>query len=126
MGGNCKKRDVVPPTCRAVCDNQTELEYEASITFGQKPYALVAIESDIQKEIITNGPVQASFDVYEDFMNYNKGKIDWFYMYSSLLVHLWFLFFSFCYSTKNLNKLFYTSNTLNFNFNKIDLFKLKL
>lgn len=76
MGGNCKKRVVVPPTCRAVCDNQTELNYETSITFGQKPYALIAIESDIQTEIITNGPVQACFDVYEDFMNYNKGTIN--------------------------------------------------
>lgn len=28
----------------------------------------------IQKEIMTNGPVEAGFDVYEDFLSYKSGK----------------------------------------------------
>lgn len=29
--------------------------------------------SEIQTEIMTNGPVEASFDVYEDFLTYKSG-----------------------------------------------------
>jgi cathepsin B len=29
--------------------------------------------ADIQTEILTNGPVEASFNVYEDFLTYKSG-----------------------------------------------------
>lgn len=31
--------------------------------------------NDVMKEIYTNGPVEAIFDVYEDFFSYKSGKI---------------------------------------------------
>lgn len=34
----------------------------------------MCIEEDIQLEILKNGPVQAAFDIYEDFMVYTNGK----------------------------------------------------
>ena len=30
----------------------------------------------IQTEIMTNGPVEAAFDVYDDFLNYKEGELE--------------------------------------------------
>ena len=30
----------------------------------------------IQTEIMTNGPVEAAFDVYDDFLNYKGGELE--------------------------------------------------
>lgn len=51
----------------------------------------------IQKDIMTNGPVQASFIVYEDFVTYRSGKKNYitqsyhFYLYSSTFFYFLFL-----------------------------------
>ena len=36
---------------------------------------MILREEDIMTEIITNGPVQATFLVHEDFFSYASGKI---------------------------------------------------
>ena len=36
---------------------------------------MILREEDIMTEIITNGPVQATFIVHEDFFSYVSGKI---------------------------------------------------
>lgn len=59
--------------CVQSCDSPS-VRYEDSLTFGQKPYGVLT-EQQIQLEILTNGPVEAAFDVYEDFLNYKNGKI---------------------------------------------------
>lgn len=37
------------------------------------PYRISIREEDIMTEILTNGPVQATFLVYEDFFMYSNG-----------------------------------------------------
>ncbi|CAH1778481.1 unnamed protein product [Owenia fusiformis] len=39
----------------------------------EKPYTIPSDEREIMKEIITNGPVQATFAVHEDFFMYKSG-----------------------------------------------------
>lgn len=40
---------------------------------GDSAYSLPQIEAEIQKDIMANGPVEATFDVYKDFLNYQSG-----------------------------------------------------
>ncbi|KAJ8961325.1 hypothetical protein NQ317_012390 [Molorchus minor] len=61
------------PQCVKTCDNGTHLNYTTELTFGEVPYVLENVTSSIQWEILTNGPVEAEFDVYEDFLVYSEG-----------------------------------------------------
>lgn len=59
------------PTCNTTCQNGdpfTKYEY-----FADSAYAISSKVVDIQTEIITNGPVEVSFAVYEDFATYTSG-----------------------------------------------------
>lgn len=40
---------------------------------GKMVYSVPSKVEDIQTEILTNGPVEASFEVYEDFLTYKSG-----------------------------------------------------
>lgn len=40
---------------------------------GEHAYAVEDDVLSIQKEILTHGPVEASFEVYEDFLTYGSG-----------------------------------------------------
>ncbi|KAJ8967970.1 hypothetical protein NQ314_002551 [Rhamnusium bicolor] len=61
------------PNCVKNCDAETNLNYTLEITYGNKPYAISSVERDIQIEILNNGPVEASFDVFDDFLTYSEG-----------------------------------------------------
>lgn len=41
--------------------------------FGAKSYSVKRDESHIMQELFDNGPVEAAFTVYEDFVNYKSG-----------------------------------------------------
>lgn len=41
--------------------------------FAKSIYGVGSMVSKIQTEIMTNGPVQAMFNVYADFLNYKSG-----------------------------------------------------
>jgi len=41
--------------------------------FAASAYSISSNVDDIAQEMVTNGPVQASFDVYEDFVHYKSG-----------------------------------------------------
>ncbi|XP_023310148.1 cathepsin B-like [Anoplophora glabripennis] len=62
------------PACVRECDSD-ELNYKDELTFGKKDsiYQLPDDETQIQLEIMTNGPVEAAIDVYEDFWYYKSG-----------------------------------------------------
>lgn len=40
---------------------------------GKTSYSVDGSENQIQKEIMTNGPVEGAFSVYEDFVQYKSG-----------------------------------------------------
>lgn len=40
---------------------------------GKTSYSVDSDENQIQKEIMTNGPVEGAFSVYEDFVQYKSG-----------------------------------------------------
>ncbi|XP_074038832.1 cathepsin B isoform X2 [Leptinotarsa decemlineata] len=61
------------PRCNKQCDKKSSLSYQSDKSYGQEPYYLSASEKQIQLEILKNGPVEASFDVYSDFLSYKSG-----------------------------------------------------
>lgn len=72
--GECPKKLTTPKCYKRDCSNKA---YKTP--FGKdghnvnKVYKLLDKEEDIQKEIMTNGPVVAVMDVYEDFVSYKRG-----------------------------------------------------
>ncbi|KHJ81472.1 papain family cysteine protease [Oesophagostomum dentatum] len=48
-------------------------KYEDDKIYALKTYDVVGEEEAIQREIMKNGPVQAGFRVYQDFMYYKGG-----------------------------------------------------
>ena len=49
------------------------LKYSKDKHFGDKTY-WISGEYNMKKEIYLNGPVEGSFVVYSDFLNYKSGK----------------------------------------------------
>ncbi|XP_023017925.2 cathepsin B [Leptinotarsa decemlineata] len=60
------------PQCKRQCDDIT-LNYTSQKTYGHKPYTIIGYEKDIQLEIMTNGPVAATLEVYSDLFSYKSG-----------------------------------------------------
>ncbi|RZC38242.1 cathepsin B [Asbolus verrucosus] len=60
------------PNCVESCDSDSSLDFQQDLRFGSA-YSIRRSESQIQTEILTNGPVEADFDVYEDFLTYKSG-----------------------------------------------------
>ena len=75
--GPCPSEDYATPKCRKTCDKDSEVtdtfsdEVEA-LRFSTS-YYVGSTESQIQREIMTYGPVEASFTVYSDFELYSSG-----------------------------------------------------
>ncbi|KHJ98758.1 papain family cysteine protease [Oesophagostomum dentatum] len=61
------------PRCRKSCQLRYGKTYEEDKTYAENAYYVKPEEEAIQKEIMTNGPVQAMFEVYEDFYHYGGG-----------------------------------------------------
>merc|ERR1712062_758144 len=62
------------PKCHRRCDNPSyNVPYEKDKTYGQKSYSIKRNVKQIQMELMTNGPTEAAFTVYEDFPNYKSG-----------------------------------------------------
>jgi cathepsin B len=63
--------DIVPtPSCSKQCQNGKQ--WAASKLFGSRAYGVSGVPN-IQKELQTNGPVEAAFTVYQDFLTYKSG-----------------------------------------------------
>ncbi|PIO64767.1 papain family cysteine protease [Teladorsagia circumcincta] len=65
----------VEPTnaCEHSCQDGYPLSYTNDKHFGATAYIVSKKMTDIQKEIMTNGPVEVSYNVYEDFGSYTGG-----------------------------------------------------
>jgi len=62
------------PKCEKSCQKGYNVEYASDKHFGKdRKWWLLASEERIRQEIFDNGPVVATFIVYEDFMQYQSG-----------------------------------------------------
>lgn len=65
---------IVPtPRCEKKCISGYSKTYAQDKFYGSKAYNVRSNPEDIQREIMTNGPVEAAFTVYADFVNYKSG-----------------------------------------------------
>ncbi|KAK6725859.1 hypothetical protein RB195_004279 [Necator americanus] len=69
------KHDLFPtPKCEHHCvPTYKDKSYEADKFYGRSAYGVKDDVTAIQKEILTHGPVEVAFEVYEDFLNYAGG-----------------------------------------------------
>jgi len=69
----CGQNEVPTPPCVKKCETGYNLTYPTDKHFGASAYAVSSNVAQIQTEIMTNGPVEASFTVYLDFVSYKSG-----------------------------------------------------
>ncbi|XP_050426768.1 cathepsin B-like [Adelges cooleyi] len=58
-------------SCKHECDGDTSISYKDNIFYTRDAYHLTP--AMIQKDVLAYGPVEASFKVYDDFINYKSG-----------------------------------------------------
>jgi len=69
----CGGSEVPTPRCEKKCSNEDyKVSFKDDLHYGATAYS-IRTPSQIQKEIMTNGPVEASFTVYADFPSYKSG-----------------------------------------------------
>jgi cathepsin B len=62
------------PKCVNQCTNPSyKTDFKADKHFGKNSYSVKRNEDQIRLEIYKNGPVEAAFTVYEDFVQYKSG-----------------------------------------------------
>ncbi|XP_067941372.1 cathepsin B-like [Watersipora subatra] len=61
------------PKCTKECESSYSKSYKDDMWYGSSAYSVGPEVSQIQKEIMTNGPVEGSFTVYADFPSYKSG-----------------------------------------------------
>jgi len=59
------------PACKKSCRDGSS--WSSSKHYTRSTYSISSSVTDIQHEIMTNGPVEAAFTVYEDFLAYKSG-----------------------------------------------------
>merc|ERR1712241_1116608 len=65
--------DESTPKCKHECQDGYPTEFTEDKTYGQAEYSVSRQVEKIQMELMTNGPTEVSFTVYEDFLNYKSG-----------------------------------------------------
>jgi len=65
--------DEPTPDCVHACRAGYNINYDQDKHFAKSAYTLGSDEKQIMTEIMTNGPVEADFDVYADFPSYKSG-----------------------------------------------------
>ncbi|CAB3399104.1 unnamed protein product [Caenorhabditis bovis] len=72
---DCPEDGYSTPKCVKKCTskNNYPISFNDDKHFGQSAYAVGKKVGQIQTEILTNGPVEAAFTVYEDFYQYKSG-----------------------------------------------------
>jgi cathepsin B len=62
------------PRCHRECENTAyTVPFKKDKTFGLTSYSIRNSEKEIMSELMTNGPAEAAFSVFEDFVNYKSG-----------------------------------------------------
>ncbi|KAJ8922435.1 hypothetical protein NQ315_004382 [Exocentrus adspersus] len=70
---SCQGDDNKTPKCHKACEAGYKVPYAKDKNFGKKAYSVSSNPSEIQAEILSNGPVEGAFTVYEDLLNYKSG-----------------------------------------------------
>ena len=72
---NCEDEPMSPtPKCTSTCvDGYTVDSYTDDRIKSGSPFHISSVEKNIQKELMTNGPAEASFNVFDDFLAYTGG-----------------------------------------------------
>nr|BAC65419.1 cathepsin B [Pandalus borealis] len=65
--------DMPELVCSETCHEEYGKTYEEDLEYGLEAYVLPQDVTQIQEEIMTNGPVTAAFAVYDDFLSYKSG-----------------------------------------------------
>jgi len=65
--------DVETPRCKRKCIEGYNVSYSDDKHYGASTYHVQESVSQIQQEIMTNGPVEGAFTVYADFPTYKSG-----------------------------------------------------
>ncbi|KAK3931463.1 Cathepsin B [Frankliniella fusca] len=60
------------PICEQRCQKESGIYYPSDLHFGRNYYWVSGVEN-IQRELMTNGPLEVEFKVYADFPNYKSG-----------------------------------------------------
>nr|KAF6479584.1 cathepsin B [Molossus molossus] len=61
------------PKCSKICEPGYTPSYKDDKHFGCQSYSVPSSEKEIMAEIYKNGPVEAAFSVYSDFLMYKSG-----------------------------------------------------
>jgi cathepsin B len=69
----CSTQEAPTPKCQKKCQASYKTPFAQDKHYGSKSYSVSSDPAAIQKEIYTNGPVEASYTVYEDFLAYKSG-----------------------------------------------------
>lgn len=69
---SCPSSLASTPSCSTTCRDGYSVEYGRDKHYGSK-YYWVSGHQNIMKELYSNGPVEATFLVYEDFLYYKSG-----------------------------------------------------
>ena len=60
------------PACQNQCQSGYGKSYNDDKKFGRS-YTFLSNETEMQNEIMTNGPLMAGFILYDDFLEYQDG-----------------------------------------------------
>uniref|UniRef100_G3MRN3 Peptidase C1A papain C-terminal domain-containing protein n=1 Tax=Amblyomma maculatum TaxID=34609 RepID=G3MRN3_AMBMU len=71
--GPCDKTIPPTPRCVRMCRKGYDVDFMDDKHYGRHAYSVPAKAKQIQAEIMMNGPVEADFTVYEDFLHYKSG-----------------------------------------------------
>jgi cathepsin B len=69
----CSSQEAKTPSCEHKCQASYTKSYQQDLHYGQKAFQVSSNQEAIKKEIYTNGPVEAAYTVYEDFLSYRSG-----------------------------------------------------
>lgn len=69
----CEGEGGKTPKCVKKCQASYNVPYAKDKRFGKSSYSISSHEDQIRKEIMTNGPVEGAFTVYEDLLHYKEG-----------------------------------------------------
>ena len=62
------------PPCKKECESGYSISFDKDKHYGQTAYSVSTNVAKIQTEIMTNGPVEGTFEVYADFLTYKSGE----------------------------------------------------
>eukprot|EP01136_Pigoraptor_vietnamica_P025169 Opistho-1_new@78888 len=69
----CDGEEASTPKCVKTCESGYPVAYSSDLYKGASSYSVGSSDAEIQTEIMTNGPVEGAFTVYEDFVTYKSG-----------------------------------------------------